>query len=154
MPPTHLHPSTLSARRRAAACLVQLSQALPDTLLTVFKDLCQRVLALMQGDGAHCGRPRARVRALTHGHCAAALLETEKLLLYEMLVLVSNAMPDVATQRAFLTDVLAQPIAQARSAPAAVAVAAWCLRCCDPRRSGPVQRCQRQCAPPRRCSRS
>lgn len=81
--------SVQSVRRRACASLVSLCKALPDLMLPCFPGLCERVVALFQN------------KAVNH---------IEMMLLFEMLVLVSNSMPDFQQQKAFLEKVVQDPL--------------------------------------------
>ena len=68
-----LHNDTKAARRRAATSLIKIGMKVPDKLYTLFPDLIGRVIALME---------------------QKQILDAEKALLYEMLVIVSNSKPN------------------------------------------------------------
>eukprot|EP00953_Heterococcus_sp_UTEX-ZZ885_P004059 2692-Heterococcus_DN1.PRE.3 len=79
----NLDPEVLTVRRSASHTCVNIAKALPDVLVQIFQQLCVSVKA-------QCDQGQ--------------LLDSQQQHLYEMLVIVSNAVPDVATRRAFVMD--------------------------------------------------
>jgi hypothetical protein len=77
----NLDPEVLTVRRSASHTCVNIAKALPDVLVQIFQQLCVSVKA-------QCDQGQ--------------LLDSQQQHLYEMLVIVSNAVPDVATRRAFV----------------------------------------------------
>jgi exportin-5 len=86
---------TMNVRRRALASLITICQTIPDHILPVLPVLCTKVQELF----AH-----------------ARVLDSEGVLLYEMLVLVSNSMPHVHERAQFLQQIAQDPIAMWTSA--------------------------------------
>ena len=84
-----LHNDTKAARRRAATSLIKIGMKVPDKLHTLFPDLIGRVVALMEQN---------------------QILDAEKALLYEMLVIVSNSKPNFEDQKMFVDQMLEQPL--------------------------------------------
>lgn len=79
----------MTARKRAGSALIHIAKVLPDQLLPHMATLIERAQTLI-GENA--------------------VLESESVLLYEMLVLVSNAAHELEQQEGFVADVLSAPL--------------------------------------------
>jgi hypothetical protein len=77
----NLDPDVLTVRRSASHSCVTIAKALPDVLVQAFAELCGSVKQQCE---------------------QGQLLDSQRQHLYEMLVIVSNAVPDVSTRRAFV----------------------------------------------------
>lgn len=86
----HMSSETMNVRRRAIASLVAICQAIPAHILPVLPVLCNKVQELFAGD---------------------RVLDAEGVLLYEMLVLVANSMPNADERSQFLQQIAQEPIA-------------------------------------------
>ena len=84
-----LSPDTRGTRRRAAAALVRLANRVPRLLLPCFPDLCDLTLQLMRDQ---------------------RIFQQEVMMLYEVLVLVSNSMEDAEQRVSFVGEVLREPL--------------------------------------------
>lgn len=82
---------TMNVRRRALSSLVSICNAIPAQILPVLPALCSQVQQLFAED---------------------RVLESESVLLYEILVLVSNSMSSPEEREAFLQQVVREPIAR------------------------------------------
>ena len=69
--------------------MIKIGMKVPDKLHTLFPDLIGRVVALMEQN---------------------QILDAEKALLYEMLVIVSNSKPNFEDQKMFVDQMLEQPL--------------------------------------------
>lgn len=87
----HMSTETMNVRRRALSSLVSICQAIPAHILPVLPVLCTKVQELFAAD---------------------RVLDSEGVLLYEMLVLVSNSMDNVEEREQFLQQVVQEPIAR------------------------------------------
>lgn len=82
---------TMNVRRRALASLVSICQAIPAHILPVLPVLCTKTQELFAGD---------------------RVLDSEGVLLYEMLVLVSNSMENMEERTQFLQQIVQEPLSQ------------------------------------------
>ena len=85
----NLHNDTKAARRRAATSLIKIGNKVPDQMHTLFPDLIGRVVSLMT---------------------QKQILDSEKALLYETLVIVSNSKPNFEDQKLFIDQMMDQPL--------------------------------------------
>ncbi|TMW62016.1 hypothetical protein Poli38472_009509 [Pythium oligandrum] len=85
----HMSNETMNVRRRALASLVAICQAIPAHILPVLPVLVSKVQELFAGD---------------------RVLDSEGVLLYEMLVLVSNSMQNADERAQFLQQIAQDPI--------------------------------------------
>ncbi|DAZ99393.1 TPA: hypothetical protein N0F65_005295 [Lagenidium giganteum] len=80
---------TMNVRRRALSSLVSICQAIPAHILPVLPVLCSKVQELFAND---------------------RVLDSEGVLLYEMLVLVSNSMENLEERAQFLQQIVQEPL--------------------------------------------
>lgn len=82
---------TMNVRRRALASLVSICQAIPAHILPVLPVLCSKVQELFAAD---------------------RVLDSEGVLLYEMLILVSNSMENSEERAQFVQQIVQEPLSQ------------------------------------------
>ncbi|GAB9466786.1 Exportin-5-like protein [Globisporangium polare] len=87
----HMNNDTIVVRRRALASLVSICQAIPAHILPVLPVLCTKVQELFAAD---------------------LVLDSEGVLLYEMLVLVSNSMENAEERAQFVQQIVQEPLSR------------------------------------------
>ncbi|EQC30365.1 hypothetical protein SDRG_11942 [Saprolegnia diclina VS20] len=97
---TTMDPTTMNVRRRALASLISICHASPSHVLPFLPILCNQVIGLFP-----------------------VVLDSESVLLYEMLVLVSNSLPTADERTLFIGQITAEPLASWTS-PAMTALVA------------------------------
>lgn len=88
---SHMNNDTIVVRRRALASLVSICQAIPAHILPVLPVLCTKVQELFAAD---------------------LVLDSEGVLLYEMLVLVSNSMENAEERAQFVQQIVQEPLSR------------------------------------------
>ncbi|OQR95927.1 exportin-5, partial [Thraustotheca clavata] len=83
-----MDPTTMNVRRRALASLVSICHASPSHVLPFLNILCTKVISLFP-----------------------VVLDSESVLMYEMLVLVSNSLPTTEERHNFIAQITAEPLA-------------------------------------------
>ena len=91
LPLGELHNDTKSARRKAAVALIKISLNTPGKMLPCFPNVVARVLELIRNN---------------------SIMDSEKALLYEMMVIVSNSIVSFDNQLAFIDDMMGEPLSQ------------------------------------------
>lgn len=91
LPLGELHNDTKSARRKAAVTLIKISLKTPGKMLPSFPNVVARVLELIRNN---------------------SIMDSEKALLYEMMVIVSNSIASFDDQLAFIDDMMGEPLSQ------------------------------------------